>query len=140
MDIMSPEQRSHRMSLIRGRNTTPELLVRSVIHRLGYRFRLHRKDLPGKPDLVFPARRRAVFIDGCFWHGHDCDIGHMPSSNVAYWNEKINNTRIRDARTRRLLRKQGWKVLTVRECEIKNMNILTKKLIRFLEDAADRNG
>lgn len=134
MDIMSRKERSHRMSLIRGRDTTPELMVRSAIHRLGYRFRLHRRDLPGKPDIVFPARRRAVFIDGCFWHGHHCRIGHLPSSNISYWSEKINNTRQRDARTRKLLRKQGWKVLVLRECEMKDMNIVTKKLIRFLED------
>jgi DNA mismatch endonuclease (patch repair protein) len=140
MDIMSQEQRSKLMSRIRGRNTTPELTVRSMLHRLGYRFRLHRKDLPGTPDIVFPSKRRVVFIDGCFWHGHQCHIGHLPSSNVRYWRDKIRKNQRRDAKTRNLLRAQGWQVLSVWECEVQNTNILTKRLIYFLGEKPLKDG
>ena len=95
-------------------------------------FRIHRKDLPGKPDIVFPARRCVLFVDGCFWHGHECPIGHLPSSNVDYWSNKIQKNRLRDERVRMLLRKQGWKVLSVWECEIQDRIALAQKLTRFL--------
>jgi DNA mismatch endonuclease (patch repair protein) len=133
MDTLSPKQRSQVMSRIRGRDTGPEILIRSMVHRLGYRFRLHRKDLPGTPDLVFPVRRSAVFVHGCFWHGHDCSRGHLPSSNVAFWEQKIGKNKQRDDRVRKLLRKEGWKVLAVWQCETKDSSRLAKKLTRFLE-------
>ena len=123
------------MSRIRGRNTRPELLIRSMLHRRGYRFRLHRKDLPGTPDLVFPARRSAVFVHGCFWHGHDCPRGRPPSSNVVFWKEKISKNEQRDDRVRKQLRKAGWRVLEVWECETKQSGGLARKLTRFLERA-----
>jgi DNA mismatch endonuclease Vsr len=140
MDIMSKQERSQRMSLIRSQNTTPELVVRSLIHHLGFRFRLHRRDLPGHPDVVFPSRRCVVFIDGCFWHGHECSIGHIPYSNSEYWQEKIARTKLRDSKNRKLLRKKGWRALIVWECEIKNTEELTKRLRRFLEDSGRTHG
>jgi len=133
MDIFSVEQRSFVMSRIRGYDTGPELLIRSMLHRLGYRFRLHRKDLPGTPDLVFPVRRTAVFVHGCFWHGHDCSRGRLPSSNVPFWERKIGKNKQRDDRVQKVLRKQGWKVLVVWQCETKDHAGLAKKLTRFLE-------
>jgi DNA mismatch endonuclease Vsr len=140
MDIMSTEQRSQRMSLIRSRNTVPERVVRSVIHRMGYRFRVHRTDLPGSPDIVFRSRRCIIFIDGCFWHGHECSIGHIPYSNSEYWREKIARTKSRDSKNRRQLRKEGWRTLIVWECQIKNKERLTKRLKRFLENGMGDHG
>ncbi len=133
MDIFPREQRSRIMARIRGRDTGPELLIRSMLHRLGYRFRLHRKDLTGTPDIVFPARRSVVFVNGCFWHGHSCSRGHLPSSNVVFWERKIGKNKRRDHNARKQLRKEGWKVLTVWGCQTKNQDRLLKKLVRFLE-------
>jgi DNA mismatch endonuclease (patch repair protein) len=139
MDNLKPEIRSKIMSSIQGRNTRPELLIRSTLHRLGFRFRIHRKDLPGNPDIVFPARRKAVFVDGCFWHGHECRYGHLPTSNVRYWKKKIHNNRLRDERVRNLLRLGGWRVLAIWECEIQNRASLIKKLNRFLTRPSDNH-
>jgi len=104
-----------------------------MLHRLGYRFRVHRKDLPGTPDLVFPGRRSVVFVHGCFWHGHSCRYGRRPSSNVAFWDEKIDKNKERDKRVQKELRKSGWRVLAVWECETRDGPALEKKLSRFLE-------
>ena len=139
MDNLKPEIRSKIMSSIQGRNTRPELLIRSTLHRLGFRFRIHRKDLPGNPDIVFPARRKAVFVDGCFWHGHECRYGHLPTSNVRYWKKKIHNNRLRDERVRNLLRLGGWRVLAIWECEIQNRASLIKKLNRLLTRPSDNH-
>jgi DNA mismatch endonuclease (patch repair protein) len=128
------------MSLIRSRDTTPELIVRSIAHRLGYRFRVHRRDLAGNPDIVFPSRRCAVFVDGCFWHGHTCSIGHIPYSNTEFWSEKIARTKLRDSKNRKRLRKEGWRILTIWECQIKNTDNLTRRLQHFLENGAPNNG
>jgi DNA mismatch endonuclease (patch repair protein) len=133
MDNRTPQQRSKNMSAVRGKNTAPERFVRSALHRLGYRFRLHRKDLPGTPDIVLPRRRSVMFIHGCFWHGHKCRRGSLPTSNVEFWQRKIAGNRIRDARAQKELRKQGWRVLTIWECETKNERKLVKKLSLFLE-------
>ena len=140
MDIMSRQERSERMSLIRSRNTTPELIVRSLLHRLGYRFRVHRRDLPGNPDIVFPSRRCVVFVDGCFWHGHQCSIGHIPYSNSKYWEEKITRTKLRDSKNRKLLRRKGWRALIIWECEIKNTEKLIRRVTRFLENGINKHG
>jgi len=121
------------MRAVGSKNSAPERLVRSMLHRLGYRFRLHRRDLPGTPDIVFPARRRAIFIHGCFWHGHTCPRGKLPSSNVAFWSRKITGNRVRDKRSEKQLRKDGWKVLTLWVCKIKDSNLLERRLTRFLE-------
>jgi DNA mismatch endonuclease (patch repair protein) len=133
MDTLSPAQRSRLMSHIRRRDTGPELLIRSMLHRLGYRFRVHRKDLPGTPDLVFPGRRSVLFVHGCFWHGHTCRCGRQPSSNVAFWNEKLDRNKERDTRVESQLRKSGWRVLAIWECEAKDSPKLEKRLTRFLE-------
>jgi DNA mismatch endonuclease (patch repair protein) len=122
MDKISPQARSRNMSRIRSRDTSPELTVRRALHRSGLRFRLHRRDLPGKPDLVFPARRACVFIHGCFWHGcPKCVDGtRRVKSNEAYWGPKIASNRARDARHLAALREAGWTVLVVWECEVKD--------------------
>lgn len=118
------------MSRIRSRDTGPEIAVRSVLHRLGYRFRLHRKDLPGSPDIVLPGRGTAVFVHGCFWHGHSCKRDKMPKSRTDYWADKIEKNRRRDARQRRRLRALGWRVVVVWECELKRPAKLISKLER----------
>lgn len=132
MDRLSPEARSRLMSKIGPRDTKPELAVRSLLHRLGYRFRLHRKDLPGTPDLVLPRHGVAIFVHGCFWHGHHCKIDKMPKSRTEYWGPKIEANQRRDARKRRQLQRLGWRVVQVWECEIKNVDKLTAKLLRTL--------
>ncbi|MDA8257792.1 MAG: very short patch repair endonuclease [Betaproteobacteria bacterium] len=132
MDRLTPERRSWLMSRIRGKDTTPELAVRSLAHRLGYRFRLHGQGLPGKPDLVFAGRRKVVFVHGCFWHGHRCKRDKMPKSRVEYWVAKIAANRARDARNVKALRASGWRCAIVWECEAKDAVRLGKRLIRFL--------
>lgn len=121
------------MSRVRGVDTTPEMAVRRVAHGLGYRFRLHRRDLPGKPDLVFPSRKKIVFVHGCFWHRHPrCSKATMPKSNVAMWEEKFARNVARDEAAEAALTKAGWKVLVVWQCETKDLLMLAKKLKRFL--------
>ena len=105
------------MSRVKNRNTRQELLVRSLIHRLGYRFRLHRSDLPGTPDIVLPKYSTVVFVNGCFWHGHDCPRGKLPRTNQDFWSKKIEKNRERDDKNRELLENLGWKVLIVWTCE-----------------------
>jgi len=124
--------RSANMRAIRSRGMLPELSVRSLVHRLGYRFRLHGKGLPGKPDLVFTPRRKVIFVHGCFWHSHSCKIAHVPKSNVSYWNAKLQRNRDRDDRNVRDLRAAGWKPLVIWECETKKSGVLEKRLARFL--------
>lgn len=138
-DNHTPQQRSENMRAVRGKNTGPEVFVRSLLHRLGYRFRLHRKDLPGTPDIVFPARRSVIFVHGCFWHGHNCSRGTPPSSNVDFWRRKIAGNRERDGRTQKQLRKDGWKVLTVWACQTKNPRRLEKRVSRFLDRPRAQN-
>jgi DNA mismatch endonuclease, patch repair protein len=131
----TPEQRSRIMRAVKGRDTGPELVVRSLTHRMGYRFRLHRKDLPGKPDLVFPRLHKAVFVHGCFWHGHDCARGaRVPVQNRVYWMRKVERNRERDEKSRVSLEKLGWRALVVWECELKDMRSVRIHLKRFLED------
>jgi DNA mismatch endonuclease, patch repair protein len=120
------------MSRVKGRDTTHERIVRSMIHKMGYRFRLHRKDLPGKPDVVFGPRKKVVFIHGCFWHGHRCPKGRLPKSNDAFWRAKIATNRKRDARHMRSLQAQGWKALVVWQCELKEPLAVRKRIVDFL--------
>jgi len=136
-DLLTPEQRSRNMSKIRGKNTKPELLVRRVLHAKGYRYRLHGQagaaKLPGRPDLVFAGRRKVIFVNGCFWHFHDCRAGqHAPAANAEFWEAKRNRTRQRDALQREQLAVEGWEVLTVWECELKDRSALEERLIQFL--------
>ncbi|GAA1765817.1 very short patch repair endonuclease [Pseudarthrobacter sulfonivorans] len=136
-DRLTPEQRSWNMSRIRGKNTKPELLVRRLLHARGYRYRLHGKSgsvrLPGNPDLVFAGRRKVIFVNGCFWHFHDCRAGqHAPKANAAFWEAKRSRTRERDDQQRRQLEASGWEVLTVWECELKDGSALEAQLVAFL--------
>ncbi|MCM2249742.1 MAG: very short patch repair endonuclease [Geothrix sp.] len=136
-DSVSPGKRSWIMAQIKGKDTLPELAVRSMAHRMGFRFRLHSAGLPGKPDLVFPRLGRVVFVHGCFWHGHRCREGRrVPKSNQSYWISKIAANKARDARTRRKLRRAGWSVLVVWECQLKAPNRLQPKLWAFLSAPA----
>lgn len=136
MDKLSPERRSANMARIRSQNTSPELILRKLIHGLGYRFRLHRNDLPGKPDLVFPSRKEVIFVHGCFWHQHrECREGRMPGSRLEYWGPKLRRNRERDALAQSSLKKQGWRYLVVWECELKNITAVLKRVKRFLETA-----
>lgn len=133
MDKLTPQRRSDNMRAIRSKDTNPERMLRSLAHRLGYRFRLHRKDLPGRPDLVFPGRRKVIFVHGCFWHQHSgCREGRIPGSRVSYWEPKLKRNQMRDAANQARLEEQGWKVLVVWECELKDAGSLAKALRRFL--------
>jgi len=128
------EQRSRIMRAVKGVNTTPELAVRRLAHSMGYRFRLHRKDLPGKPDLTFPRLRKVIFVHGCFWHGHDCARGaRVPVQNRDYWMRKVARNLERDKDAQSALQRLGWKILVVWECEIKDQNRLRRALQRFLD-------
>jgi len=131
-DNRSIASRSALMSRIGGKNTAPELIVRRMLHRLGYRFRLHRRDLPGTPDIVFPSRRKVVFVNGCFWHAHGCKIGRPPRSRLDFWEPKLERNRKKDSRDSRALRKLGWSVLTVWQCQTKLQNGLEERLVDFL--------
>jgi DNA mismatch endonuclease (patch repair protein) len=122
------------MARIRSKNTKPEMAVRSLVHRLGYRFRLHRKDLPGCPDIVLPKYRKIILVQGCFWHGHDCKLASKPKSNQHYWNAKILSNRKRDERNIALLRELGWKVLELWECEIRKSDGLPESVTAFLTE------
>lgn len=125
VDRLTPERRSWLMSRVGSKHTSPELKVRRMAHSLGLRFRLHRKDLPGKPDLVFPKYRVALFVHGCFWHRHQhCPKASTPKSRVDFWQDKFAANVLRDQRTARMLKEQGWRVLTIWECETKDPNAL----------------
>lgn len=127
------------MRAVRSKDTSTEMAVRRLAHGLGYRFRLHRKELPGRPDLVFPSRRKVVFVHGCFWHQHDCPHGQrLPSVRTDYWLPKLAANRRRDADHEHRLVALGWDVLTVWECEIDNRSRLAARLCRFLGDAGGR--
>ena len=132
-DTVSKEQRSANMSAVRSRNTGPEIRVRQIAHGLGYRFRLHRRELPGKPDIAFPGRQKVVFVHGCFWHQHKgCPRASIPESNSEFWRNKLSRNMVRDAKQVAAIRKNGWRVLVVWECETKNERRLAARLRRFL--------
>ena len=135
-DKISASGRSQNMAAIRSEDTKPELLVRCLAHRLGFRFRLHRKDLPGSPDLVFVARRKIIFVHGCFWHQHpksSCLDARHPKSNVNYWSPKLDRNVAREHQSKRTLQLLGWKVLVVWDCETKDAGRLSARLKTFLE-------
>jgi DNA mismatch endonuclease (patch repair protein) len=131
-DKFTPEERSRIMARVKGRDTKPERIVRRLLHALGYRFRLHRKDLPGKPDIVLPKHKKVVYVHGCFWHGHSCPRAARPTSNVEFWNKKIDGNIARDAAAQQDLLKLGWQYLVVWQCDIRDLNGLTLKLEHFL--------
>lgn len=133
MDVLTPEQRRRCMSSIRSKNTRPEIIVRKMAHRMGFRFRLHRKDLPGTPDLVFPRLRKIIFVHGCFWHMHDCPYGSVvPKTNTEFWQTKRRSNVRRDKENLNTLEKDGWNILVVWECETRNSDALFRILHEFL--------
>lgn len=135
MDTASPEQRSRTMAKVKGRNTRPEILLRSLLHGRGFRFRLHRKDLPGKPDIVLPKYRTVIFVNGCFWHRHPgCKRASMPATNVAYWERKFARNVARDAANKVALEQIGWRVLVVWECELRDSGALVDNLAATLHN------
>jgi len=119
VDIVDQATRSRMMSKIKGKDTRPELVVRRALHRLGYRYRLHRKDLPGRPDMIFPSCKAVIFVNGCFWHAHDCGLFRLPKTHTGFWKNKISKNVERDKKNIQLLKEQGWRVLIVWECSIK---------------------
>ena len=123
------------MRCVRAENTTPEIVVRRLVHSMGFRFRLHVNSLPGKPDLVFAGKRKIIMVHGCFWHGHSCRRGrNRPTSNVAYWSEKLERNRKRDRRVRGQLKRLGWRTLQVWECELRDKSQIAEKIMGFLRD------
>ncbi|KQS03577.1 endonuclease [Sphingomonas sp. Leaf357] len=136
VDTLSPKARSERMARIRNRDTEPELVVRRMLHAMGYRYRLHVKDLPGKPDIVFRGRKKVIFVHGCFWHRHldpACPLARMPKSRLDFWMPKLEANRARDVATTLRLEAMGWSVLLVWECELRDREHLGNKLRRFIE-------
>ena len=132
-DVFSKEKRSWLMSRVKGRDTKLEILVRSLVHRMGYRFRVHRRDLPGNPDIVFPRHGKVIFVHGCFWHGHQgCLRSKRPTTNKSFWNKKLDGNIERDKRFRRALQRMGWKVFVVWQCETREPEKLLMKLERIL--------
>lgn len=133
VDHVAPAKRSFIMAAVHSKNTKPEIVVRKIVHRLGYRYRLHSGKLPGHPDLVFPGRRKVVFVHGCFWHRHPgCRYATSPKTRVEFWNGKFEANVARDARTVGELERMGWQVLTVWQCELKEPEKLTERLNEFL--------
>lgn len=138
-DVYSPEKRSAVMRRVKGRDTTPELKVRRALTALGARYRLNRKDLPGSPDVVMPGRRLAIFVHGCFWHGHDCARGsRVPKANREYWTAKVARNVARDQRAAQALLDQGWRVETIWECDLKDAAALNTRLENLLAQAPRR--
>ena len=135
MDVHTRDIRSYNMSRIRSRDTSPEIVLRTALWGFGFRYRLHRKDLPGTPDLVFPAIRRAIFVHGCFWHKHNCRFFVWPQSNRKFWREKIEGNCERDRRSQRKLLEAGWKILVVWECQLKKPNLIRtfRRVVGFLD-------
>lgn len=132
-DTFSAKKRSAIMRRVRSKDTKPEMKVRRLLHGLGYRYRVHENELPGKPDLVFSARKKVIFVHGCFWHLHDgCSRAKLPKSNREYWSRKLHRNRERDREHRRALEEAGWKVMTLWECELRDLDTLADELERFL--------
>ena len=135
-DTLSKQERSLRMSLIRGKDTGPEMAVRKLVHGLGYRYRLHGSAVPGKPDLVFAARKKTIFVHGCFWHRHPdraCKLARMPKSRLDFWAPKFEKNRQRDERVANELAEQGWQALTIWECELDDMAAVAEQVRSFLD-------
>ncbi|HWF67891.1 MAG TPA: very short patch repair endonuclease [Acidobacteriaceae bacterium] len=128
-----PRTRSRIMRAVKGKDTTPELIVRRMVHAMGYRYRLHRKDLPGKPDMAFSKLHKVIFVHGCFWHGHDCARGaRMPKANAEYWFNKITRNSLRDATHIEALKIQGWRIAVIWECELNKLERVRRRLAEFL--------
>ncbi len=135
MDRVSRHVRSRNMAAIKSTGMKPEMTVRRLVHRMGYRYRLHRHDLPGRPDMVFPGRHKIIQINGCFWHQHEapsCKIAHVPRSNSDYWKPKLERTKKRDRDNIANLNELGWKVLVVWECQVKDQDAISSQIEQFL--------
>jgi len=133
MDIVSREQRRRIMASVPQRNSKPEIAVRRLVHAMGYRYRLHRRDLPGTPDLTFVGRRKVIFVHGCFWHRHGCKLSTTPRTNAQYWSRKFRENQERDRRVVRQLRSEGWAVLIIWQCQVENAVRLATRIQKFLE-------
>lgn len=134
-DVFTQDKRKWIMSRVQKMHTKPEKIVRSFLHKLGYRFRLQRKTLPGNPDIVLPRYKTVIFVNGCFWHGHEnCRKGRRPDTNKNFWNEKIDKNIQRDQKNYQKLRSEGWRVLVIWECETKSGETLLEKLRQYLND------
>ncbi len=135
-DTLTKAERSKRMALVRNKDTQPEIKVRRLIFNLGYRYRLHRRDLPGNPDLVFPSKSKVIFVHGCFWHRHKsaaCRLARLPKSRLNFWLPKLEKNRLRDRANQTKLRKLGWQVFVVWECQLQDISKLRSKIVTFLE-------
>ena len=138
MDSLTAHERSERMGRIKGKNTKPEMFVRRLTHRMGYRYRLHGKELPGHPDLVFAGRKKVIFVHGCFWHRHEnCRLARLPKSRLDFWASKLEQNKARDEATMRALADKGWKVLVIWECELRDPEQLELRIRTFLEETGD---
>jgi DNA mismatch endonuclease (patch repair protein) len=134
MDVLTPEQRSRNMAAIRNTNTKPEMIVRRTLHRRGYRYVLRGRNLPGRPDLVFPSRRKVIFVHGCYWHMHSCRYGSVtPRTNASFWRSKREGNVLRDRRAAQTLQDLGWDVLIVWECETRDAALLEQRLLAYME-------
>lgn len=136
VDTLTQKQRSDRMALIRGKDTGPEMTVRRLVHRLGYRYRLHGACIPGKPDLVFAGRKKVIFVHGCFWHRHPdstCKLARMPKSRVEFWAPKLEKNRLRDERIGKELAERGWQTLTIWECQLVDIPSVSEQVRSFLD-------
>ncbi len=132
-DTLTPDQRSERMGRIRAKGSKPKMRVRRLVHAMGYRYRLHRSDLPGKPDLVFPGRHKVILVHGCFWHRHDCHLGRLPKSRLEFWLPKLEANKRRDEEVGARLSALGWRYLVVWECEVGHDLDLGERIKNFLE-------
>lgn len=138
VDVLTEEQRKYCMSRIRGKDTKPEMVVRRLTYSLGYRYRLHVKNLPGCPDLVFPSRKKVIFVHGCFWHRHNCRYGRVkPRTRKKFWHAKLEGNKERHKRNRRKLQSKGWRILTIWECQTRKPEKIIDKIIDFLESAGN---
>lgn len=133
MDVFDKTKRSWIMARVKNKDTAPEITVRSIVHRLGFRFKKNRTDLPGRPDIVLPRHRKVIFVHGCFWHGHkNCKRAARPSSNETFWHKKLDVNIARDKKNAQTLRREGWKVMTVWQCRIRDENRLVNRIESFL--------
>ena len=137
VDLLDQAARSAHMARVRSKNTRPEMIVRKLVFAAGYRYRLHLRKLPGSPDLVFPSRKKVIFVHGCFWHRHDnCAASRIPKSRVDFWSDKLNGNKARDLRNRDALIQAGWQVLVIWECELDDLMVLENRLRSFLGPSA----
>jgi len=133
-DTMSKAERSRRMAMVRGKNMKPEVAVRKLVHGLGYRYRLHKKDLPGTPDMVFKSKKKVIFVHGCFWHRHDnCKLARLPKSRLDFWKTKLEGNKKRDEENQKRLNEMGWEYLVIWECEVKDKQNMRDKIQSFLD-------